>query len=245
MSAADNEDATPHLRKSPHTEGGRMGSKTLAALEHVLPQDIESRSFEIIAGELKGRGIAVDPQTAPVVMRAIHTTADFDYADNLRFSPDAVQAGVAALKAGASVVTDTTMAQAGINKRALARLGGQALNFIRDPEVMEGARKRGLTRSALAMEKAAALGEPLVYAVGNAPTALVRLRELIDEGMATPPALVIGVPVGFVNVTESKELIMELDGVPWIVARGRKGGSNVAAAIVNALLYVATEGERE
>lgn len=222
-----------------------MGSKTLAGLEHVLPQDIESRSFEIIAGELKERGIVLDPQTAPVVMRAIHTTADFDYADNLHFSPGAVQAGIAALKAGASVVTDTTMAQSGINKRALARLGGQALNFIRDPEVIEGARQRGLTRSALAMEKAAGLAQPLVYAVGNAPTALARLHELIEAGMAVPPALIIGVPVGFVNVTESKELIMELTEVPWIVARGRKGGSNVAAAIVNALLYVATGGKRE
>ena len=222
-----------------------MSTKTLGGLEHVLPQDIESRSFQIIAEELRKRGIELDPVTAPVVMRAIHTSADFDYAENLRFSPDAMQAGLAALKAGASVVTDTTMAQAGINKRALARLGGEALNFIRDPEVMEQAKQRGLTRSAVAMEKAASLGAPLIYAVGNAPTALVRIRELIDGGMATPPALIVGVPVGFVNVVESKDLIMGQASVPWIVAQGRKGGSNIAAAIVNALLYLATDGVRE
>lgn len=222
-----------------------MSATTLGTLEHVKPGDIETRSFEIIAEELHQRGIDLDPATAPVVMRAIHTTADFDYAENLLFSPGAMQAGVEALKAGASVVTDTTMAQSGINKRALARLGGEALNFIRDPEVMQEARDKGVTRSAMAMEKAAGLGRPLIYAVGNAPTALVQLRELIDKGMATPPALIIGVPVGFVNVTESKELIMELKDVPWIVARGRKGGSNVAAAIVNALLYVATGNVRE
>ena len=222
-----------------------MSTGTLGNLEHVLPQDIERRSFQIIAGELRERGIELDPATAPVVMRAIHTSADFDYAENLRFSPDAMQAGLVALKSGASVVTDTTMAQAGINKRALARLGGEALNFIRDPEVMEQAKRRGLTRSAVAMEKAASLGVPLIYAVGNAPTALVALRELIDKGMATPPALIVGVPVGFVNVVESKELVMGQTAVPWIVARGRKGGSNVAAAIVNALLYLATNDVRE
>lgn len=222
-----------------------MSATTLGTLEHVKPGDIETRSFEIIVEELRQRGISLDPATAPVIMRAIHTTADFDYAENLLFSPGAMQAGVEALKAGASVVTDTTMAQSGINKRALARLGGEALNFIRDPEVMQEAREKGITRSAVAMEKAASLGRPLIYAVGNAPTALVQLRELIDKGVATPPALIIGVPVGFVNVTESKELIMELENVPWIVARGRKGGSNVAAAIVNALLYVATDNVRE
>ena len=222
-----------------------MSEKTLGNLEHVLPQDIESRSFQIIAEELHERGITLDPVTAPVVMRAIHTSADFDYANNLRFSPDAIPAGLAALNAGASVVTDTTMAQSGINKRALARLGGEALNFIRDPEVMEQAKQRGLTRSAVAMEKAASLGRPLIYAVGNAPTALVRLRELIDEGMPTPPALIIGVPVGFVNVVESKELIRAQTTAPWIVAQGRKGGSNIAAALVNALLYLATNNVRK
>ena len=213
-----------------------MSATTLGTLEHVKPGDIETRSFEIIAEELRQRGINLDPTTAPVIMRAIHTTADFDYAENLLFSPDAMQAGVEALKAGASVVTDTTMAQSGINKRALARLGGEALNFIRDPEVMQEARDKGVTRSAMAMEKAAGLRRPLIYAVGNAPTALVQLHELIDKGMATPPALIIGVPVGFVHVVEAKEMLFKT-GLPCIVARGRRGGSNVAAAIVNALLY--------
>ena len=219
--------------------------EALSRLEHVAPQDIEARSFEIIAQELAERDIELDAQVAPVVMRAIHTTADFDYAENLRFSCDAVQAGVEALRAGACVVSDTTMVQAGVNKRALARLGGEALCFIRDPDVMEQARAQGLTRSAMAMEKASQLGRPLVYAVGNAPTALVRLWELIEAGRATPPALIIGVPVGFVNVTESKDLIMGLHDVPWIVAQGRKGGSNLAAALVNALLYLATNNQRE
>jgi precorrin-8X/cobalt-precorrin-8 methylmutase len=222
-----------------------MTSEALARLEHVLPQDIESRSFQIIAAELAERGIALDPKTAPLVMRAIHTTADFDYAENLRFSTGAVEAGVKALREGACVVTDTTMAQSGINKRALARLGGEALNFIRDSQVMEQAKQRGLTRSAMAMEKAADLGKPLIYAVGNAPTALVRLWELINEGMAVPPALIIGVPVGFVNVVESKDLVMTLPDTPWIVAQGRKGGSNLAAALINALLYMATGNQRE
>ena len=222
-----------------------MTSEALARLEHVLPQDIESRSFQIIGKELLERGIELDPTTAPLVMRAIHTTADFDYAENLKFSLGAVEAGVKALREGAYVVTDTTMAQSGINKRALARLGGEALNFIRDPEVMEQAKQRGLTRSAMAMEKAADLGKPLIYAVGNAPTALVRLWELVNEGMAVPPALIIGVPVGFVNVVESKDLVMTLPDTPWIVAQGRKGGSNLAAALVNALLYMATDNQRE
>ena len=221
------------------------GHEALSRLEHIAPADIETRSFEIISQELAQRGIALDAQAAPVVMRAIHTTADFDYAENLRFSCGAVQAGVEALKAGACVVSDTTMVQAGVNKRALARLGGEALCFIRDADVMEQARERGLTRSAMAMEKAARLGRPLVYAVGNAPTALVRLWELIEAGVATPPALIIGVPVGFVNVAESKDLIMGLQDVPWIVAQGRKGGSNLAAALVNALLYLATNNQRE
>ncbi len=210
-------------------------------LEHVRPGDIEKRSMEIIASEL---GRELDSVNAPVIRRVIHTTADFDYADNLVFTHEAVERGVAALKGGCDIVTDTTMALSGINKRVLGRFGGQVRNYIADPEVAAQARARGITRSAVSMEFAARLQRSLIFAIGNAPTALVRLYELIESGEMVPPALIIGVPVGFVNVVEAKELILTLD-TPAIVARGRKGGSNVAAAVCNALLYLASNNERE
>ncbi|MCD7838198.1 MAG: precorrin-8X methylmutase [Clostridiales bacterium] len=206
-------------------------------LEHMKPADIEARSMEIIASELPH---PLDPENEAVIKRVIHTTADFDYVDNLVFTSGAVAKGIAALRGGYSIVTDTTMAQAGINKRTLARLGGRTVNFIADPQVAAEAKARGITRSAVSMEQAAALGEPLIYAIGNAPTALIRLCELVQAEEMVPPALVIGVPVGFVNVVEAKELLLQTN-VPSIVARGRKGGSNVAAAICNALLYQAAE----
>ena len=215
----------------------------LDKLQFVKPADIETRSFEIITSELGDR--VLDPEHELVIKRVIHTSADFEYADTLTFSEHATNIGVEALKNGCSIVTDTKMAAAGINKRVLAKFGGTVHNFISDPDVAAEAKERGLTRSAVCMERAAALGQPLIYAVGNAPTALVRLYEMIQEGtMACPPALIVGVPVGFVNVVESKELICELD-VPHIVARGRKGGSNVAASICNALLYLASNNVRE
>ena len=202
-------------------------------LEHIAPMDIEKRSFEIIT-ELLGEK-RFDPENEPVIKRAIHTTADFDYADNLVFSPHAVQKGVEALRGGCDIVTDTQMAKAGINKTILGRLGGQVHCFMSDEDVAREAKARGVTRAIVSMERAAALEKPCIFAIGNAPTALIRIRELIDAGKLTP-ALIVGVPVGFVNVVESKELILELD-TPHIVARGRKGGSNVAAAICNAMLY--------
>ena len=203
------------------------------------PMDIERRSFEIIAQELGDRKI--DPENDLVVRRVIHTTADFDYYDNLAFSEHAVTRLMEAIAGGADIVTDTTMAQAGINKKALAKFGGQVHCFIADPDVAEAAKARGVTRSLVSMEKAASLQKPLVFAIGNAPTALFSIRDLVQAGRLHP-ALVIGVPVGFVNVVEAKEDIMTLD-VPYIVARGRKGGSNVAAAIVNAALYQLSERE--
>ena len=202
-------------------------------LETMKPMDIEKRSFEIITGLLEGR--VLDPENEMVVKRVIHTTADFDYADNLCFSEHAVTGGVEALRGGCDIVTDTQMARAGINKTVLARLGGQVHCFMSDQDVAEEARDRGVTRAAVSMERAAGLGKPCVFAIGNAPTALLALHELIAAGKVEP-ALIIGVPVGFVNVVESKERIMTA-GVPYIVARGRKGGSNVAAAICNAMLY--------
>ena len=202
----------------------------------VKPMEIEKRSFEIITELLGDRKL--DPENEPVIKRVIHTTADFEYADNLVFSPGAVAKGIEGLKAGCHIVTDTSMAMSGINKTILGKLGGQVHCFIADPDVAEEAKARGITRSAVSMEKAAKLDKPCIFAVGNAPTALIALHELMEAG-AVKPALIIGVPVGFVNVVESKELILQ-DDVPFIVARGRKGGSNVAAAICNAMLYQIT-----
>ena len=201
--------------------------------EIVKPMDIEKRSFEIITERLGDRRLP--PAVEPVVKRVIHTTADFDYADNLRFSDRAVERGVEALRGGCDIVTDTQMARAGINKTILGRLGGEARCFMSDPDVAAEAGARGVTRAMVSMEKAASLEKPCIFAIGNAPTALFALFDLIAAGKVRP-ALVIGAPVGFVNVVESKERIMAA-GVPYIVAQGRKGGSNVAAAICNAMLY--------
>ncbi|MDO4314263.1 MAG: precorrin-8X methylmutase [Oscillospiraceae bacterium] len=208
--------------------------------EHVRPADIERSSMQIISGELEQRGILLPPETAPVVKRVIHTTADFDYAENLVFTPDAVGQGVRALSGGAVIVTDTNMARAGISRPGLEKLHGQSVCFMADADVAETARRRGTTRAAAAMEKAARLHPGAVLAVGNAPTALFQIAEQMEAGLR--PALVIGVPVGFVNVAESKETIFRLcreKGVPAVVALGRKGGSGVAAAICNALIYMA------
>lgn len=202
-------------------------------LERVAPMEIERRSFEIITAELPH---PVDETLAPIIKRVIHTTADFEYADTLCFSEGVLDRALAAIRAGATIVTDTTMAQAGINKRQLAKHGGSVRCFIADADVAEAAKRNGTTRSAESMKKAAALDGNVIFAIGNAPTALVQLYDMIEEKRIAP-ALIIGVPVGFVNVVQAKELILQTD-VPYIVARGRKGGSNVAAAICNALLYL-------
>ena len=202
-------------------------------IEEVKPREIEERSFAIISEELGARTFA--PHTELIVKRCIHTSADFDYADNLCFSQDAAVKAMEAIKRGVSVVTDTNMAKAGINKVSLGKYGGSVHCFMADADVAEAARLHGTTRASESMKKAAAMGEPFLYAIGNAPTALVTLYDLMQEGQVKPE-LIIGVPVGFVNVVESKELILQSQA-PHIVARGRKGGSNVAAAIVNALLY--------
>ena len=202
-------------------------------LEQVTPMDIERRSFEIIESELPH---PLDPQLAPIIKRVIHTTADFSFADSLCFSPGAVEKALAAIRGGACIVTDTNMGKAGVNKSALAKHGGEVFCFMADEDVRLAAKENGTTRAVASMDKAAAMGRPTIFAIGNAPTALIRLYELIKEGKLSP-ALIIGVPVGFVNVVQSKELIITTD-VPYIVARGRKGGSNVAAAICNALLYL-------
>lgn len=207
-------------------------------IENILPQDIERRSFEIIESELNK---PLDEKLAPIIKRVIHTTADFDYVDNLFFSPNVYDIAMDAIKSGPTIITDTNMAKSGINKGALSKLCGKAECFMADEDVAIRAKAEGTTRAYAAMKKAAGLesseGGHYIYAIGNAPTALIELDSLIKEGLVHP-ALIIGVPVGFVNVVAAKELIIE-SGVPCIVARGRKGGSNVAAAIVNALMYQA------
>ena len=201
--------------------------------EIVTPREIEQKSMETITKELNGRTWP-EPEFS-VIKRCIHTSADFDYADNLCFSEDACKIGIEVLKNGADIVTDTKMAAAGINKNKLGSLGGEVHCYISDPDVIEEAKARGCTRSTVSMERGAKIKKPVIFVIGNAPTALIELYRLIKEE-GVKPALIVGVPVGFVNVVESKELIMEA-GVPYIVARGRKGGSNIGAAIINALLY--------
>ncbi|MBQ7978784.1 MAG: precorrin-8X methylmutase [Candidatus Methanomethylophilaceae archaeon] len=205
------------------------------AITVVKPEDIEKRSMEIITSELGGRTWP-EPQFS-IVKRCIHTSADFDYADNLRFSKDAENIGVKAIRNGAHIVTDTKMAAAGINKNKLKEYGGEVHCFISDDDVVKEAKERGCTRATICMEKGAEIAKdhPVIFAIGNAPTALVRLAEMIDAG-ELKPALIIGAPVGFVNVVESKELILERD-VPYIIPVGRKGGSNIAATICNAMMY--------
>lgn len=211
-------------------------------LEHVLPADIEKTSFRIIEDELRQAGREIPEDTKHVILRVIHTTADFEYLDTMFISPDALQRASDAIRWGAHIVTDTTMAMSGINKRRLASFGGEVHCHIADPDVAEAAKKAGTTRSAAAVDKAVLAaqeeGLPLIFAVGNAPTALIALEEKIRQGYR--PELVIAVPVGFVNVVAAKERIMQVcaeTGVPCICNRGRKGGSNVAAAICNAILY--------
>ena len=203
-------------------------------LEKVLPSEIEKRSFEIITEELGEKRLI--PGTEAIVKRCIHTSADFDYAENLVFSEHAVEKALEALSEGACIVTDTQMAKAGINKKKLSEYGGEVFCFMSDEDIARTAKENGTTRAQASMDKAAGLDKKLIFAIGNAPTALVRLYELIGE-RKIKPELIIGVPVGFVNVVHSKELILTLKDVPYIVARCRKGGSNIAACICNALLY--------
>lgn len=202
-------------------------------IENIKPDQIETRSFEIITEILGDREL--DPRYEAVIKRCIHTSADFEYADSLYFTDGVIEQIQSAIKGGAYIVTDTKMAQAGINKRRIQKYGGEVLCFIGDEDVAAEAKERGVTRSLVSMEKASRLDRPVIFAVGNAPTALLSIYDLVKAGKLDPVA-VVGVPVGFVNVVESKERIIEL-GVPSIVARGRKGGSNIAAAIINAIQY--------
>ena len=225
------------LRKFPYaikTIIGRIFRKKDASDGAMTPFQAVCTALAATVGTGNIAGVAVK--------RVIHTTADFDYARNLHFTPRAVEQAVKALHAGAVIVTDTNMALAGITKPGLAKLGGTACCYMADPEVAAAAKEAGTTRAVAAMKKAAQEHPGAILAVGNAPTALLTIAEQIESGLR--PALVIGVPVGFVNVVESKErlfAVCEKYGVPAIVAMGRKGGSNVAAAICNALIYSAAE----
>ncbi len=203
--------------------------------EIVKPEEIEKRSFEIIASELMEAGIRLDERYASVIKRCIHTSADFEYAATLTFSEDAVEEMRQLIRSGADIVTDTAMAMAGINKKKLASYGGRVHCFMADEDVAKEAGQRGVTRAAVSMERAAKLEKDIVFAIGNAPTALIRLHEMMEEDIFTP-RFVIGVPVGFVNVVYAKELFIGSE-IPHIINRGRKGGSNIAAAICNAVLY--------
>ncbi|MFI3238329.1 MAG: precorrin-8X methylmutase [Lachnospiraceae bacterium] len=209
-------------------------------IKNVLPKDIEARSFEIITEELQDMGIVLEEVNELVIKRAIHTSADFSYAENLVFSEDVVKNSIALFKEGCTIVTDTNMGKSGINKTACAKLGINVECFIADEDVAKMAKEDGTTRATASIVKASKIEGNVVFAIGNAPTALIKIEEMI-KAKQLDPKLVIAVPVGFVNVVESKELILDLENTPYIVAKGRKGGSNIAASIVNAILYQATE----
>lgn len=219
-------------------------TKNEIKLKRVLPDEIEKMSMSIIEEELqhlKDRNLRnFTKEEEKVVKRAIHTGADFDYYENLIFSKKAVETGIKAIMSGVDIVTDTNMARAGINKKKLKEFGSDVTCFMADEDVAKAAKENYTTRATACIDKAADLKKPVIFVIGNAPTALVRIFELIKSGRIEP-ILVIGVPVGFVNVIESKELILGLDETEYIVARGRKGGSNIAAAICNAMIYMAVE----
>ena len=204
-------------------------------IKHILPSDIEKESFRIIKSELNEMGKVIPLELEPTVIRVVHTTADFEYADTLVFSDNVIEKAKDAIKRGAHIVTDTNMALSGISRKTLEKYGGEVHCFMADDDVAKLSKERQVTRAYISMEKAARIEKPLIFAIGNAPTALIKLRELIDNENFRPE-LIIGVPVGFVNVVEAKELILETD-IPYIINRGRKGGSGVAAAICNSILY--------
>lgn len=204
-------------------------------IEYILPNKIEERSFQIITQELTDMGITIPTDEAPITKRVIHTSADFDYAHTMCYSNNAIEIAKDLIKKGAHIVTDTNMAMAGINKKRLATFGGQVHCYMADEDVAKEAKERQVTRATVSMERAAKLEKPVIFAIGNAPTALISLYELMEAGIFTPE-FVIGVPVGFVNVVAAKELFLNSD-VPYIINKGRKGGSNIAAAICNALIY--------
>ncbi|NLZ17195.1 MAG: precorrin-8X methylmutase [Desulfobulbaceae bacterium] len=211
----------------------------MVQLQHVAPQDIEAESFRIIEAELGPTGIAnLPPREFQVLRRIIHATGDFAFAENIRFHPQAIDTGLAAIRSGKNILVDVNMAASGISQNLLKPFGGRIICRVHEPETAELAHKLGSTRSEAAMLRAQEDNIGIV-AVGNAPTALLKVMALIDEG-SFKPDLVIGVPVGFVNAVESKELLSRAS-YPFVTALGRKGGTPVAVAAVNALLRLAVE----
>ncbi len=204
---------------------------------HIKPEEIEKESFRIIQSILDENGIVLDEREAPIIKRVIHTTADFSFVDTLTFSQGAIEQAIDLIKNGATIVTDTNMGLSGINKSRLAKYGCKSLCFMADQAVAKEAKERGLTRASVSMERAFDIEGPVIFAIGNAPTALIEIHRIMTE-QGKKPDFVIGVPVGFVNVEYSKELFRD-SGVPYIINFGRKGGSNIAAAIVNALTLLA------
>lgn len=211
----------------------------LPGIEIVKPEEIEKKSFEILS-EILG-DVKFPPLHEPIIKRVIHTTADFEYASIMNISEGAMEKAMEAIRGGCNIVTDTNMAAAGINKKVLGSCGGKVVCLMADGQVAAEAAEKGITRAAVSMDIAVRDPQNRIFVIGNAPTALIRLYELVTSGQISP-ALVVGVPVGFVNVVESKELIKKA-GVPFIVSDGRKGGSTVAAAIVNAILYTMCPGD--
>jgi precorrin-8X/cobalt-precorrin-8 methylmutase len=205
----------------------------------MLPAEIENKSFKIIRAEAGDHDFSPDRWT--VVSRMIHTSADFDYLKTVRFHHDAIAAGIKAIRSGKNIITDTRMAQAGIRKRDLAEFGCQLICLIDAPDVIETAGQKKTTRAFAAVDAAVDRMKGGIYVVGNAPTALLRLLELIRDKKAAP-SLIVGFPVGFVNAGESKDALIRSGGdVPYITNKGRKGGSGVAAAVVNALIKIAIQ----
>ncbi len=203
-------------------------------IEALKPQEIETRSFEIIDEEAGKHGFSEAEWN--IVRRMIHTSADFEYMNTVRFHKDAIKNGLQALRSGCNVLTDTNMARSGIRKNDINDYGGEVRCLIADESVQKESKKTGKTRAVISVEKSVELMKGGIYVVGNAPTALIRLSELIHAG-AIKPALIIGLPVGFVNTVESKEMLIETD-YPYITSIGRKGGSNIAASVVNAMIIM-------
>ncbi|MCR5215400.1 MAG: precorrin-8X methylmutase [Lachnospiraceae bacterium] len=220
--------------------GLRSDSRIDPRIEVIAPMEIEARSFAIITEELEKKEIVIPKEAGFFIKRAIHTTADFDYATTLTYSKGAIETLASLLKNGADIVTDTNMGLSGINKKVLAEYGGSVHCFMADEDVAKEAKERGVTRAVVSMERASKLSKDVVFAIGNAPTALLELHRMYQE-QSFLPKFIIGVPVGFVNVEIAKELIMETK-IPYLINRGRKGGSNVAAALCNAFLYEIKKG---
>ena len=205
------------------------------------PEEIENLSFEIIDREAGSHNFTA--QQWSIVRRMIHTSADFEFKESVRFHPDAVAAGINAIRIGKPVITDTNMARIGINGKKLQRYGVSVTCYIDEPAVHQIAKTNGTTRAKAAVDAAIADKQEGIYVIGNAPTALLRLIELLQDGKARP-ALIIGLPVGFVNAAESKAALMDIN-FPYISNVGRKGGSNIAASVVNALAILAGNSQSQ